>query len=226
MNTELEYICLRSSYPVGQTYYRLDFTNKPGYDENTWFNNPKDIRNACLNLVFFEIEEVQRVNQLIINYLYSNKEKFNFITEEPRDGEYVWVSDILDREFATLIKYDLSWNPHRQLFKNHLIFATEEKAVKATKSIIQILSREAARKRFKPLTKAPPNGTIVFVADVLAEEGWTFIIYKDIEICNRLLKAGLLFSTAEGAKLATTAMRQLINPPIPDTTKKPEPDKQ
>lgn len=218
MDTEPEYTHARISYPIGLPYYRLAFTNKPGYDENTWFNNPKNIRNACLNLVFFEIEEVQWVNQLIINYLYSNKEEFNFITEEPRDGEYVWVSDLLAREFVSLIKYDSSWNPHRQLFKNHLIFATEDLAVKASKSIIQILRREAAEKRFKPLTKTPPNGTIVFVADVLAEEGWTFMIYKDIEICNRLLKARLLFSTAEGAKLATTAMRQLINPVVPEFT--------
>ena len=193
MNTELEYTHARIFYPIGLPYYRLDLTSNIGYIENTWFNNPKDNRNACLNLVFFEIEDVQRVNQLIINYLYSNKEEFNFITEEPKDGEYVWVSDILDREFVSLIKYDSSWNPHRQLFKNHLIFATEDLAVKASKSIIQILSREAARKRFKPLTKTPPNGTIVFVADVLAEEGWTFIIYKDIEICNRLLSWAFIF---------------------------------
>ncbi len=35
MDTELEYICLRSSYLVGQAYYRLDLTNKLGYDEIT-----------------------------------------------------------------------------------------------------------------------------------------------------------------------------------------------
>lgn len=155
---------------------------------------------------------------LIINYLYSNKEKFNFITEEPRDGEYVWVSDLFYEGFASFFEYDSSWDTTKQAFKNHILFTTADGAAKATKSIIQILRREAARKRFKPLTKTPPNGTIVFVADVLAEEGWTFIIYKDIEICNRLLKAGLLFSTAEGAKLATTAMRQLINPVVPEFT--------
>ena len=33
MDTELEYICLRSSYPVGQTYYRLDLRNNIGYRE-------------------------------------------------------------------------------------------------------------------------------------------------------------------------------------------------
>lgn len=218
MDTDLnihmhEYLTL-----IGESYYRLDLYSNIGYIEITWFNNSDDIRSAWLNIVFFEIEEVQRVNQLIINYLYSNKEKFNFITEEPIDGANVWVSDLLSPEFVSLIKYDSSWNLHRQLFKNHLVFVTKEEAVKASKSIIQILSREAARKRFKPLTKTPPNGTIVFVADVLAEEGWTFIIYKDIEICNRLLKAGLLFSTAEGAKLATTAMRQLINPVVSEFT--------
>ena len=226
MDTELEYTHARISYPVGLPYYRLSLSRDMGCIKNTWINDPKDILYACLNLVFFKVEEVQRINRLIIDYLYSNKDKFNFITEEPKDGEYVWFGDLLNLEFATLIKYDSSWNLHRQLFKNHLVFVTKEEAVKASKSIIQILRREAARKRFKPLTKTPPNGTIVFVADVLAEEGWTFIIYKDIEICNRLLKAGLLFSTAEGAIQASTAMRQLINPPIPDTTKKPEPDKQ
>ena len=64
MNTELEYTHARISYPIGLPYYRLDLTSNIGYIENTWFNNPKDIRNACLNLVFFEIEDVQRVNQL------------------------------------------------------------------------------------------------------------------------------------------------------------------
>ena len=217
MNTDLnihEYLTL-----IGESYYRLDLYSDVGYIELTWFNNSDDIRSAWLNIVFFKIEEVQRVNQLIINYLYSNKEEFNFLTEEPIDGANVWVSDHLSPGFVSLIKYDSSWNLHRQLFKNHLVFVTKEEAVKASKSIIQILRREAARKRFKPLTKTPPNGTIVFVADVLAEEGWTFMIYKDIEICNHLLKAGLLFSTAEGAIQATTAMKQLINPPISDTTK-------
>lgn len=217
MNTELEYTHARISYPIGLPYYRLDLTSNIGYIENTWFNNPKDIRNACLNLVFFEIEGVQRVNQLIINYLYSNKEEFNFITEEPRDGECVWVSNLLDREFATLIKYDSSWNPHRQLFKNHLIFATEDLAVKASKSIIQILRKEAAEKRFKPLTKAPQNGTKVYVADVTAKDGYKYIIYNSE--FEYLLNDRLLFSNMLGAIRATTAMRQLINPPIPGAMK-------
>ncbi|ORF22710.1 hypothetical protein, partial [Snodgrassella alvi] len=89
---------------------------------------------------------------------------------------------------------------------------------------IQILSREAARKRFKPLTKAPQNGTKVYVADVTAKEGYKEIIYNSE--FEYLLNNGLLFSTVEGAIQASTAMRKLINPPIPDTTKKPEPDKQ
>ena len=224
MDTELEYTHARISYPIGLPYYRLDLTSNIGYIENTWFNNPKDIRNAYLNLVFFEIEGVQRVNQLIINYLYSNKEEFNFITEEPRDGEYVWVSNLLDREFATLIKYDSSWNPHRQLFKNHLIFATEDLAVKTSKSIIQILRREAAEKRFKPLTKAPQDGTTVYMADVTSKYGYKSIVYtKEFE---HLLNYRLLYPDIYEAIQASTAMRKLINPPIPDTTKKPEPDKQ
>ena len=218
MDTELEYTHARISYPIGLPYYRLDLTSNIGYIENTWFNSPENLRDASLNVVFFKIEDVQRINRLIINYLYSNKEEFNFITEEPRDGEYVWVSDLFYEGFASFFEYDSSWDTTKQAFKNHILFTTADGAAKATKSIIQILSREAARKRFKPLTKTPPNGTIVFVADVLAEEGWTFMIYKDIEICNRLLKAGLLFSTAEGAKLATTAMRQLINPVVPEFT--------
>ena len=223
MDTELEYTHARISYPIGLPYYRLDLTSNIGYIENTWFNNPKDIRNACLNLVYLTINEVQRVNRLIINCLYSNKEKFNFITEEPKDGEYVWVSDILDREFATLIKYDLSWNPHRQLFKNHLIFATEEKAVKATKSIIQILRREAAEKRFKPI-KAPQDGTTVYLADVTSKYGYKAIVYNSE--FEYLLNDRLLFSNMLGAIQASTAMKQLINPVVPDATKKPEPDKQ
>jgi len=219
MDTDLNIHIHESLTLIGESYYRLDLYSNVGYIEITWFNNSDDIRSAWLNIVFFKIEEVQRVNQLIINYLYSNKEEFNFLTEEPIDGANVWVSDLLSPEFVSLIKYDSSWNLHRQLFKNHLVFVTKEEAVKASKSIIQILRRETARKRFKPLTKTPPNGTIVFVADVLAEEGWTFMIYKDIEICNHLLKAGFLFSTVEGAIQATTAMKQLINPPISDTTK-------
>lgn len=216
MDTELEYTHARISYPIGLPYYRLDLTSNIGYIENTWFNNPKDIRNAYLNLVFFEIEGVQRVNQLIINYLYSNKEEFNFITEEPRDGEYVWVSNLLDREFATLIKYDSSWNPHRQLFKNHLIFATEDLAVKASKSIIQILRREAAEKRFKPLTKAPQDGTTVYLADVTSKYGYKSIVYtKEFE---HLLNYRLLYPDIYEAIQATTAMRQLINPVVPEFT--------
>ena len=216
MDTELEYTHARISYPIGLPYYRLDLTSNIGYIKNTWFNNPKDIRNACLNLVFFEIEDVQRINRLIINYLYSNKEEFNFITEEPQDGEYVWVSDLLDREFMSLIKYDSSWNPHRQLFKNHLIFATEDLAVKASKSIIQILSREAAEKRFKPLTKEPQDGTTVYMADVTSKYGYKAIVYNSE--FEYLLNDRLLFSNMLGAIQASTAMKQLINPVVPEFT--------
>ena len=224
MDTELEYICLRSSYLVGQAYYRLDLTNKLGYDEITWLNSPENLRDASLNVVFSEIREVQRVNQLIINHLYSNKEKFNFITEEPQDGEYVWVSDLFYEGFASFFEYDSSWDTTKQAFKNHILFTTADGAVKATKSIIQILRREAARKRFKPLTKAPQNGTKVYVADVTAKDGYKYIIYNSE--FEYLLNDRLLFSNMLGAIRASTAMRQLINPPIPDTTKKPEPDKQ
>ena len=216
MDTDLnihmhEYLTL-----IGESYYRLDFTSNIGYIEITWFNNSDDILYAWLNIVFFKIEEVQRVNQLIINYLYSNKEEFNFITEDPKDGEYVWVSDLLSPEFATLIKYDLSWNPHRQLFKNHLIFATEEKAVKATKSIIQILRREAAEKLFKPLTQAPQDGTTVYMADVTSKYGYKSLSYtKEFE---HLLNYRLLYPDIYEAIQASTAMRQLINPVVPEFT--------
>ena len=223
MDTELEYICLRSSYPVGQAYYRLDLTNKLGYDEIIWLNSPENLRDASLNVVFSEIREVQRVNQLIINYLYSNKEEFNFITEEPRDGEYVWVSDLFYEGFASFFEYDSSWDTTKQAFKNHILFTTADGAAKATKSIIQILRREAAEKRFKPLTKTPQNGTKVYVADVTAKDGYKYIIYNSE--FEYLLNDRLLFSNMLGAIRASTAMRQLINPPIPDTTKKPEPDK-
>jgi len=216
MDTELEYTHVRISYPIGLPYYRLDLTSNIGYIENTWFNNPKDIRNACLNLLFFEIEEVQRVNQLIINYLYSNKEEFNFITEEPKDGKHVWVSDILEPQFVSIIKYNSSWNPHRQLFKNHLLHTTIKGAAKATKSIIQILSREAAEKRFKPLTKAPRDGTTVYLADVTSKYGYKSIVYtKEFE---HLLNYRLLYPDIYEAIQASTAMRQLINPVVPEFT--------
>ena len=224
MDTELEYICLRSSYPVGQAYYRLDLTNKLGYDEIIWLNSPENLRDASLNVVFSEIREVQQTQMLIINYLYSNKEKFNFITEEPQDGEYVWVSDLFYEGFASFFEYDSSWDTTKQAFKNHILFTTADGAVKATKSIIQILRREAARKRFKPLTKTPQNGTKVYVADVTAKDGYKYIIYNSE--FEYLLNDRLLFSNMLGAIQASTAMRQLINPPIPDTTKKPEPDEQ
>ena len=224
MDTELEYICLRSSYLVGQAYYRLDLTNKLGYDEIIWLNSPENLRDASLNVVFSEIREVQQTQMLIINYLYSNKEKFNFITEEPQDGEYVWVSDLFYEGFASFFEYDSSWDTTKQAFKNHILFTTADGAVKATKSIIQILRREAARKRFKPLTKAPQNGTTVYFADVTSKYGYKSIVYtKEFE---HLLNYRLLYPDIYEAIQASTAMRQLINPPIPGTTKKSETDKQ
>ncbi|MBI0182422.1 hypothetical protein H3V11_10805 [Snodgrassella sp. W8158] len=224
MDTELEYICLRSSYPVGQAYYRLDLTNKLGYDEIIWLNSPENLRDASLNVVFSEIREVQQTQMLIINYLYSNKEKFNFITEEPQDGEYVWVSDLFYEGFASFFEYDSSWDTTKQAFKNHILFTTADGAVKATKSIIQILRREAAEKRFKPLTKEPQDGTTVYMADVTSKDGYKSLSYtKEFE---HLLNYRLLYPDIYEAIQASTAMRQLINPPIPVTTKKPEPDKQ
>lgn len=216
MDTELEYTHARISYPIGLPYYRLALNSDIGYIKDTWFNSPENLRDASLNVVFSEIREVQQTQMLIINYLYSNKEKFNFITEEPQDGEYVWVSDLFYEGFASFFEYDSSWDTTKQAFKNHILFTTADGAAKATKSIIQILSREAARKRFKPLTKAPQNGTKVYVADVTAKEGYKEIIYNSE--FEYLLNNGLLFSTAEGAKLATTAMRQLINPVVPEFT--------
>lgn len=224
MDTELEYIRLQSSYLVGQAYYRLDLTNKLGYDEIIWLNSPENLRDASLNVVFSEIREVQQTQMLIINYLYSNKEKFNFITEEPQDGEYVWVSDLFYEGFASFFEYDSSWDTTKQAFKNHILFTTADGAAKATKSIIQILRREAARKRFKPLTKAPQDGTTVYLADVTSKYGYKSIVYtKEFE---HLLNYRLLYPDIYEAIQASTAMRQLINPPIPDTMKKPEPDKQ
>lgn len=224
MDTELEYICLQSSYLVGQAYYRLDLTNKLGYDEIIWLNSPENLRDASLNVVFSEIREVQQTQMLIINYLYSNKEKFNFITEEPQDGEYVWVSDLFYEGFASFFEYDSSWDTTKQAFKNHILFTTADGAVKATKSIIQILRREAAEKRFKPLTKEPQDGTTVYMADVTSKDGYKSLSYtKEFE---HLLNYRLLYPDIYEAIQASTAMRQLINPPIPDTTKKPEPDKQ
>ena len=224
MDTELEYIRLQSSYLVGQAYYRLDLTNKLGYDEIIWLNSPENLRDASLNVVFSEIREVQQTQMLIINSLYSNKEKFNFITEEPQDGEYVWVSDLFYEGFASFFEYDSSWDTTKQAFKNHILFTTADGAVKATKSIIQILRREAARKRFKPLTKEPQDGTTVYMADVTSKDGYKSLSYtKEFE---HLLNYRLLYPDIYEAIQASTAMRQLINPPIPDTTKKPEPDKQ
>lgn len=213
---ELEYRYQRLSYIIGQPYYRLELDSNIGYIGKLWLNDLADIRSAWLNLVFFKIEDVQRIHQLIINYLYSNKEKFNFITEEPKDGEDVWVSDLLSPKFVNFIRYDSSLDTHSQLFKNYLIFATKEKAFKATKSIIRILSREAARERFKSLTKAPQNGTTVYLPDVTANDGYKEIIYNSE--FEYLLNDGLLFSNILGAIRASVAMKQLINPVVPEFT--------
>lgn len=216
MDTELEYTHARISYPIGLPYYRLALNSDIGYIKDTWFNSPENLRDASLNVVFFKIEDVQRINRLIINYLYSNKEKFNFITEEPIDGANVWVSGLFYEGFASFFKYDSSWDTTKQAFKNHILFATSYGAVKATKSIIQILSREAAEKRFKPLTKAPQDGTTVYMADVTSKDGYKSLSYtKEFE---HLLNYRLLYPDIYEAIQASTAMRQLINPVVPEFT--------
>lgn len=216
MDTELEYICLRSSYPVGQTYYRLDLRNNIGYREVPWLNFPADIQNARLNLVCLTKNEAKQLKVLIINYLSSNKEYFNFITEEPRDGKHVWVSDILDPEFTDVIRYNSDCREYRHLFKIHFLYETKEEALNASKGIIQFLRKESAQNHFKPITKAPQDGTKVYVADVTAKDGYKYIIYNSE--FEYLLNDRLLFSNMLGAIRATTAMRQLINPVVPEFT--------
>ena len=224
MDTELEYIRLQSSYPVGQTYYRLHLRDKIGYREVPWLNFPADIQNARLNLVCLTKNEAKQLKVLIINYLSSNKEYFNFITEEPRDGKHVWVSDILDPEFTDVIRYNSDCSEYRHLFKIHFLYETKEEALNASKGIIQFLRKESAQNHFKPITKAPQDGTTVYFADVTSKDGYKSIVYtKEFE---HLLNYRLLYSDIYEAIQASTAMRQLINPPIPDTTKKPEPDEQ
>lgn len=216
MDTELEYICLRSSYPVGQTYYRLDLKNNIGYREVPWLNFPVDIQNARLNLVCLTKNEAKQFKVLIINYLSSNKEKFNFITEEPRNSKHVWVSDILDPEFTDVIRYDSDWREHRHLFKIHFLYETREEAINASKGIIQFLRKESAQNHFKPLTKAPQDGTTVYLADVTSKYGYKSIIYtKEFE---HLLNYRLLYPDIYEAIQASTAMRQLINPVVPEFT--------
>ena len=216
MDTELEYICLRSSYTVGQNYYRLDLRNNVGYREVPWLNFPADIQNARLNLVCLTKNKAKQLKVLIINYLSSNKEYFNFITEEPRDGKHVWVSDILDPEFTDVIRYNSDCREYRHLFKIHFLYETKEEALNASKGIIQFLRKESAQNHFKPLTKAPQNRTTVYLPDVTAKDGYKEIIYNgEFEY---LLNDGLLFSTAEGAIRASVAMKQLINPVVPEFT--------
>lgn len=198
--------------PYGQIYYGLNLTYINGYKEYKWINSSDDFRNAYLNLVFLRKKEAEQANSLIINYLGSNKEKFNFITEEPKDGQSIWFPDFFSPFFASLLQYDSSWEVHKHLFQNHLLYESEAEAINANHNIMQILAKESAKNRFRPLTEVPQNGTKVFMADVTTKEGYKPIIYNSE--FERLLNDGLLFSDIYEAMQASKAMKQLINPSL------------
>ena len=216
MSTEFQLECIGVWRPftAGQTYYYVDLTVSMGYSVWIWTGDSLDSHYAYLNHAFPTWQQADQAHLLAIEYLASNQEKFGFMENEPREGQTVWISNSLYPFWSNSIAYDSSDKLHKQLFKNHILHATEEGAINAAKGLVQFLRKETAQNYFKPITEAPPEGTILFVADVTAEQGWKFIDYKDIETYNYLLKAGLLFPTAEEAALASTAMKQIINPSI------------
>lgn len=226
MNTEFqfEFTGVWRPFTPGQTYFSLDFTASMGYVGYVWTGDSLDSHYAYLNHAFPTWEQAHQTYLLAIKYLALNQEKFGFMENEPRDGQTVWISHSLYPFWSSSIAYDSSDKLHKQLFKNHILHATEEGAINAAKGLVQFLRKETAQNYFKPLTKAPQNGTKVYVADVTAKDGYKYIIYNSE--FEYLLNDRLLFSNMLGAIRASMAMKQLINPPIPDTTKEPEPDKQ
>ncbi|AHN29276.1 hypothetical protein SALWKB2_1894 [Snodgrassella alvi wkB2] len=226
MNTEFQFECtgVWRPFTAGQTYYYVDLTVSMGYSVWIWTGDSLDSHYAYLNHAFPTWQQADQAHLLAIEYLASNQEKFGFMENEPREGQTVWISNSLYPFWSNSIAYDSSDKLHKQLFKNHILHATEEGAINAAKGLVQFLRKETAQNYFKPLTKAPQNGTKVYVADVTAKDGYKYIIYNSE--FEYLLNDRLLFSNMLGAIRASTAMRQLINPPILDTTKKPEPDKQ
>ena len=213
MSNNINYIySVFSQLPMDQRYFQLRLTYVSGYEVTHWLNFYEDIKNARLNLIFLTAEEAQETKRFIIQYLHSNKEKFNYVEEEPRDGKYVWIAEIFDRDLTWAIRYNSSLDTHREAFKNHFLFKTKEEAVKASEIILQILRRRAAENHFKPLIQTPPDNTVVYLADITAKEGYKSITYtKEFE---HLLNDRLLFSNASEAAMASNAMKQLVKPPI------------
>lgn len=198
------------AWPLGQVYYYPALNYKLGFEEEVWVNSAENIQHAYLHVVCFSPREAYQKKLIIVNYLRSNKEEFNFFTEKPKEGEYVWASDLFHYSLAREHIYNSKMFGSEPSFKNHILFRTAEEAIYATENIIQLLNRIAAKKRFKPLTKAPQDGTTVYLADVTSKDGYKSIVYtKEFEY---LLNYRLLFSEIYGALQASIAMRQLIKP--------------
>ena len=218
MNTEFQFECtgVWRPFTAGQTYYYVDLTVSMGYSVWIWTGDSLDSHYAYLNHAFPTWQQADQAHLLAIEYLASNQEKFGFMENEPREGQTVWISNSLYPFWSSSIAYDSSEELHKRLFKTHILHATEEGAINAAKSLVQFLRKETAQNYFKPLTKAPQNGTKVYVADVTAKDGYKYIIYNSE--FEYLLNDRLLFSNMLGAIRASTAMRQLINPVVPEFT--------
>jgi len=210
MNNEFEYEGVWEPPIIyGRTYFCIDVMQRKGCSQYTWNGGADDLRNIYLNHAFSTWEKAHETYLSIIKYLALNKEKFNFIEDEPKEGEKVWISNSLYPLWSACIEYDSSYESgHNVLFENHFLYSSEEKAINAIRGILQFLHKVRARERFKPLTEAPQDGTIVYLADV--KNGYEKIIYSDK--FEYLLKAELLFPRMLNAMQASLAMRKLINP--------------
>ena len=203
----------------GQEFYYFSPNDENFYAKDCWTNYSFDFQRLKLHRVFLTEEDAKRASEFVQEYIRSNPEKLNYITNIPDQGAKVWFGLGMwgTENDPDPIVFDINNEFHKKLFDNSRLYRTKEDAINAGNLINLVLETEYKRQKYKFLTEEPAQGTSVYYPDfdnyTPSKFGVACIHYNSNKIWHVVLfRRGVLFLKEKHAIQASKKMLRRINP--------------
>lgn len=202
----------------GQEFYYFSPNDENFYAKDCWTNYSFDFQRLKLHRVFLTEEDAKRASEFVQEYIRSNPEKLNYITNIPDQDAKVWFGLGMwgTENDPDPIVFDINNEFHKKLFDNSRLYKTSEDVTNASNLVNLALETEYKRQKYKFLTEPPAQGTTVFYPDFDncdLKSGVAYIHYDSNKIWHVVLfRRGVLFLKEKHAIQASKKMLRRINP--------------
>ncbi|MCX8749043.1 hypothetical protein J3U75_06560 [Snodgrassella sp. B3088] len=196
---------------LGSMVYIADYINADGYILDSWGKTP--YKCACLNagLIYTTNGEARLVSNMFINIFEAHKNDFDYLENEPKNGDLVYAARLSAEGHYLALKYKSGDHHFEQAWRNHMLFKNEDKAIYACKTAIAVFNKVYESELYHYYTTYPDNGTKVYTPSPRNSDGFICIDFNSDNLEHKnLLDLGLCFFNPEDAKKVASTVKPRV----------------